>query len=197
LPDPIGEVIYLEKAPLKYLIFPARNQYVELDPNELGFQLGHLMSPGALIERLKERGHYEKMGPESVNGRAAVKYRFTGAADTHTQAGTVQADSFVDVDQETGLPIYSDINTASSSGAGARIITKTENIQMTPDSTQFEVPVGMKKISSSELKQQVQSFVDGMRVFANYMRQQAEASPPPAGSSTPASPAPGGTPNRP
>ena len=26
LPDPVGEVIYLEKSPLKYLIFPARNQ---------------------------------------------------------------------------------------------------------------------------------------------------------------------------
>src|SRR5262249_26551882 len=77
LPDPVGEIIYLEKAPLKYLIFPSRNQYVELDPNELGFQLGHLMSPGAVVERLKQRGHYEKMGVETVNGRSAVKYRFT------------------------------------------------------------------------------------------------------------------------
>src|SRR5690348_316956 len=45
LPDPIGEVIYLEKPPMKYLIFPARNEYVELDPQELGFQLGEIMSP--------------------------------------------------------------------------------------------------------------------------------------------------------
>src|SRR5438876_10888541 len=28
LPDPVGEVVYLEKSPLKYLIFPSRNKYV-------------------------------------------------------------------------------------------------------------------------------------------------------------------------
>src|SRR5712692_7882384 len=38
LPGPVGEVVYLEKSPLKYLIFPSRNQYVEIDPSELGFQ---------------------------------------------------------------------------------------------------------------------------------------------------------------
>src|SRR5262245_59074820 len=52
LPDPIGQVIYLEKGSMKYLIFPARSEYVELDPNELGFQLGALMSPSAALQRL-------------------------------------------------------------------------------------------------------------------------------------------------
>src|SRR2546425_12847012 len=55
LPDPVGEVVYLEKSPLKYLIFPSRNQYVEIDQNELGFQLGDVMSPSSAIARLKER----------------------------------------------------------------------------------------------------------------------------------------------
>lgn len=177
LPDPVGEVVYLEKAPLKYLIFPARNQYVELDPAELGFQLGSVMSPASAIERLKERTQYERMGTEVVNGRTAIKYRFRGATDTRTQVGTVQADSIVYVDQETGLPVRSEVDTMSSSGAGARVLTEADNLQLTPDPLLFEVPATMKKVSSTELKQQVQGFVNAIRVFVSYARQQVSTSP--------------------
>jgi hypothetical protein len=177
LPDPLGEVVYLEKAPLKYLIFPARNQYVELDPAELGFQLGNVMSPVSAIERLKERTQFERIGTETVNGRTAIKYRFRGAADTQTQVGTVQADSIIYVDQETGLPLRSEVDTMSSSGAGARVLTEADNLVLTPDPSLFEVPVAMKKVTSTELKQQVQGFVNAIRVFASYARQQVNTAP--------------------
>lgn len=181
LPDPVGEVIYLEKSPLKYLIFPARNQYVELDPNELGFQVGDVMSPASVVVRLKERAQYEQVGTESMNGRTAVKYRFRGAADTHTKVGTAQADSIVYVDQETGLPLRSEIETTSSSGAGAKILTVADSLQLSPEAALFEVPTAMKKVTSAELKQQVQSFVATARVVAGYLRQQVNTTPPAAG----------------
>ena len=179
LPDPVGEVIYLEKPTFKYLIFPARNQYVELDPAELGFQLGEVMSPASVVARIKERAQFEQMGTETVIGRSAVKYRFTGAADTHTKVGTAQADSIVFVDQETGLPLRSEIETSSTSGAGARIVTAADSIQLTPEPTLFDVPTGMKKVTTSELKQQVQNFVTTVRAFAGYLKKQA-GTPPPA-----------------
>lgn len=177
LPDPIGEVIYLEKPTLKYLVFPARNQYVELDPNELGFQLGDLLSPASAIKRLKEKTRYENLGTETVNGRTAIKYRFSGAVDTHTTAGAAEANSIIFVDQETGLPLRSEIETSTSNGAGARIVTSTDSLQLTPDSAQFEVPTNMKKVTSTELKQQVQSFVSEIRAVAGYFRQQVENPP--------------------
>lgn len=177
MPDPVGEVVYLEKPTLKYLIFPSRGQYVELDPTELGFQLGNLMSPAAALDRLKERTQYENLGTENINGRQAIKYRFTGSGDTHTKAGTAQADSIVYVDQETGLPLRSEIDASSSSGAGVRIMTTTENLDLNPDSMLFEVPTQMKKVTSAELKQQVQGFVSGMRAFAGYLRQQGMVTP--------------------
>jgi hypothetical protein len=181
LPDPVGDVIYLEKAPLKYLIFPARNQYVELDPKELGFALGDVMSPVSAIEQLKQRTQYEQLGTETVNGRTAVKYRFKGAADTHTGIGTAQADSIVYIDQETGLPLRSEIETTSSSGACARIVTVAENLQFAPEASLFEVPSGMKKVTSTELKQQVQGFVGAVRAVAGYFRQQVNTAPPATG----------------
>jgi len=175
LPEPVGEVIYLEKSPLKYLIFPARSQYVELDPNELGFQLGAVMSPTSIVARIKERTQYEQLGTEPINGRTAIKYRFRAAADTHTKVGTAQADSIVYVDQETGLPLRSEIETTSSSGAGARITTSAESLQLAPDATLFDVPITMKKVTSAELKQQVQSFVGTLRAVTAYLREQANA----------------------
>lgn len=181
LPDPVGDVIYLEKAPLKYLIFPARNQYVELDPNELGFALGDMMSPASAIQRLKERAQYEQVGTETVNGRTAVKYRFRGTADTHTSVGTAQAESIVYIDQETGVPLRSEIDTTSSSGAGARIVTVADSLQFDPEASLFEVPTSLKKVTSAELKQQVQSFVAAARAVAGYLRQQINTSRPAAG----------------
>lgn len=177
LPDPVGEVIYLEKPPMKYLIFPARNEYVELDPNELGFQLGDIMSPASAIARLKQHARFEQVGTDTVNGRSVVKYRFTGATDTHTNVGTAQADSIVYVDQETGLPLRSEIETTSSSGNGARIVTAADGLQFSPDPSLFDVPTAMKKVTSAELKQQVQSFVATARVIADYLRQQGLVSP--------------------
>lgn len=178
LPAPVGEVIYLEKAGLKYLIIPARNQYVEMSPEQLGFQLGNLMTPITMIDQLKARTQHENLGTETVDGRAAVKYRFAGARDTRTQAGTVQADSFVWVDQSTGLPIRSDINISTTSGETARIATETRDIQLNPDPAQFDVPAGMRKVTGEELKQQVQGFIQAIQFFVQMMRaQQVGAAP--------------------
>jgi hypothetical protein len=173
-------VVYLEKPSMKYLIFPTRNQYVELDSQELGVPLGDLMSPASAITRLKGRTQHEMLGTELIKGRTAVKYRLKGSADTRTSAGKAEADSVIFVDQETGLPLRSEIDTTTTSGAGAHIVTSTENLQLSAQPALFEVPTGMKKVTSAELKQQVQSFVSAMRAFASYLRQQS-AAPQPAG----------------
>ena len=186
MPEPVGEVVYIEKDPVKYLIFPARNQYIELDPNELGFQLGELMSPTSAIERLKGRTQFQELGTETVNGRTATKYRFTGSTDTRTRAGTLQADSVVFVDQETGLPLRTEVDTTLSSGQGARIVTTTDDIRLNPEPALFEIPTGMKKVTSAELKQQVQSFIGVVRAAVEYLRQER----------APSQPATGGTGNR-
>jgi hypothetical protein len=179
IPDPVGEVIYLEKASSKYLIFPRRGQYVELDPQELGFQLGDLMSPAAAFERLKARAQYEVLGTENIDGRSAVKYRFTASGDTRTSVGTARADSIIFVDQATGLPLRSEIEATSTSGAGTRIVTETDSLVLSPAPGLFDVPVTLEKVSSAHVKQEVQGFVSVLRVVIDYLRQHAATAPPP------------------
>jgi hypothetical protein len=191
----IGPVVYLEKTGMRYLILPSRNQYVEISPDALGFQLGNAMTPSAMVERLKPRTQYESMGTETINGRPATKYRFTGAADTRTKAGTVQSESFIYIDEATGLPLRADLNFDSSSGGKAHGTIETRDIQLNPDAKLFDVPTTYKKVTAEELKQQVQGFIQFIRAIAPVMAQQASsgstAAPSPA---TPAT-TPGGTPN--
>ncbi len=173
LPAPVGQVTYLEKGTTKYLIIPARNQYVEIRPEALGAeQLPSLMTPSSMIDALKSRTDYENQGTETVNGRTAVKYRFAGAKDTGTKAGTVAADSFVYVDEATGLPLRSQINAQASGGATAQIVTETRDINLNPDPALFQLPTNMKQVTTEELKQQVQAFVGMVRALAPMIQQQ-------------------------
>jgi hypothetical protein len=57
----IGQVVYLEKPGMRYLILPSRNQYVEIAPDSLGFQLGNALTPSAMIERLRPHTHYQTL----------------------------------------------------------------------------------------------------------------------------------------
>lgn len=172
------EFTYLERPGLKYLIIPSRSQYVEITDDAVGVPLGNVLSPAALMERLQAKPH-ESLGSEPVNGRAATKYRFTGAANTGTSAGTAQADSFVYVDQETGLPLRIDLTASTTSGAEGRGIVETRDIHLNPDPTQFDVPAGYQKVTAEQLKQQVQGFIALARTLAVWFGQQGVPPPPP------------------
>lgn len=192
----IGQVAYLEKAGVKYLLLPSRSQYVEISPEALGVQLGNVMTPSAIVEQLKPRTQYENVGTETVNGRAATKYRFVGAADTRTKAGTVQSESYIYMDEATGLPLRADLNFASTSGGQAHGFIETRDINLNPDAKLFEVPATFKKVTTEELKQQVQGFIQFVRMLAPAMSQQVGGnsampqSAPPAGGNSTATPPP-------
>jgi hypothetical protein len=177
------EITYLEKPGLKYLIIPSRNQYVEVTQDAVNFPLGNLLTPSAMMERLQAKPH-ESLGVETVNGRGAMKYRFTGATNTGTSAGTAQADSFIYVDQETNLPLRIDLTATTTSGATARGLVETRDIHLNPDPAQFDVPAGYQKVTAEQLKQQVQSFIALVRAIAPYFGQQAAEPAPPAPAAT-------------
>ena len=61
LGPPLGQVAYLEKSGLKYVIFFERKQYIEVQPGALGVQVGAVFTPNAVAERLKSRVRYEKL----------------------------------------------------------------------------------------------------------------------------------------
>jgi hypothetical protein len=157
LPAPLGRTVYLEKSGLKYLILLDRKQYVELAPDPLGFQMSKELTLGAIAERLKPRVQFEQLGLEPINARTAMKYRLTSATDASTRI-----DGVIFVDQETGLLLRSELNTASPSGEKSRVIVEARDLQLNPDRSEFDVPAGMKKVSPQEAKQQIEGFVSAI-----------------------------------
>jgi hypothetical protein len=159
-PAPTGQIVYLEKSGLKYLIFYERKQYAEVTPEALGFDLGDVFTPRAIIDRLNPR-QYEKLGLEPVNGRTAIKYRSNETTDNSSHI-----DGVIFVDQETGLPLRSEMNTATPAGIRSRIIIEIRDLQLNPDTEQFDVPAGMKKIGLQDAKQQLGGFATALRPLA-------------------------------
>jgi hypothetical protein len=160
-PAPLGQVAYLEKSGLKYLILFDHKQYTELTPNTLPFSMSAL-SPGAIADRLKPRMQFEKRDTEPLNGRTVIKYRLAAA-----RADSTESDGAIFVDSETGLALRSDFNTSPQAGTSTRVIVEARDLHLNPDRSQFDVPSGMKKISTQEAKPQIEEFVSRLRVFAD------------------------------
>jgi hypothetical protein len=151
-------VTYLEKSGLKYLVFPALGQYVEIIPGEAGFQPEELMTPNLAWTRLKSRPA-EKLGVEPVNGRTAIKYSFRTAGSEKSE--------YLLVDQETGLAIRSELSpTRDNEATDNRLILDARDLQLNPDSRQFDVPSGLKKVTAEQLKPQIKSLVESLRVYS-------------------------------
>lgn len=156
-PAPLGQVVYLEKSGLRYLVLFDRKLYMELSPGALGFELSKVMTPMSVSRRLNSH-QYEKLGLEPVNGRTAIKYRLTSASDDSTH--------MVFVDQETGLPLRSELSAVTTSGTKTRVIVEARDVRLNPDIAQFDVPIGMKKAAARDAAQQIEAFATALRPVA-------------------------------
>jgi hypothetical protein len=164
----IGEVVYLEKAGLKYMMLPERKQYTELLPGSLAFSGGDVLTPTAMLEKLgKTRA--EKLGKEAINGAMTIKYRLPGSSDAQAQSGGGQTDDLVYIDEGSGLPVRIEAGLKNLNGVAGRVVIDTMNIRLNPDAAMFDVPAGTKKIDAGLLKPQVERLIGTLKTMAALM----------------------------
>jgi len=155
------KVVFLEKGDQHYLILPSRKQYAELNRESLGTDVRRMMTPAQIVSQVKAMPGMQLVGDESVNGRAVTKYRYEANANTNTQAGNINTESYVMVDKDTGLPIHSETVSQSTSGGnvqgykGLRLVTEMSDLKSTADASTFEVPTNFQKIDAEQVKAQV------------------------------------------
>jgi hypothetical protein len=89
---------------------PDQRQYGELTADSVGFNVQRTLTPGQIVARLQATPGVERVGEEQRNGRNVTKYRYAGRAATGTAAGQAQGESFIFIDNETGLPLYAEIS---------------------------------------------------------------------------------------
>lgn len=184
----VGEIIFLDKADKRYLILPARKQYAELTAELTGgFDVGRSLTPGQLVAYLEKQQGVSRVGEETLNGRMTTKYRVAGAAQTGTQAGNVQGESFVYVDKETGLPLriegFSHATGNVQGVSGGNLVAEMRDLKTDVDPTQFELPQGFSLITQEQLRQQtaqMMQFVEGIVRMLSAQQQGGPAAPPPA-----------------
>lgn len=186
------QVTYLDRGDKRYIIFPTRKQYAELDAQSTGFDVPKFMTPTQIINQVKNRSGCENAGEESFGGRNAVKYRCAAAAKTGTQAGDVKSESFIYVDKETGLPLHSESVASSSGNVGGensvKLVTELSNLQTSVSADAFNEPTGMNKIDAQQLRSQIDTILKAAEIFAQGMMQSNSRSAPassPSASQTP------------
>src|SRR6185369_3703841 len=163
LPDG-SDLIYLEQGDKHIVIAPARKKYAELTPEATGFQLQKLMTPGQLVAYIEKLKGVERVGDETMAGRAADKYRYATTTNTSTSAGEVKSEAFVYVDKETGLPLRAELYSEATGNVqgvkGARIVAEMRDISTTVDDTLFQVPEGLSKVPPEQVRQQIDAFTN-------------------------------------
>ena len=182
---PNGEkLIYLDLADKQLLISPNRKQYAELNKDALGFEVRRLLLPEQIVNQMKSLKGIERVGEEQMDGRTVVKYRYGATTNTQTQAGKVDAESFILVDKETNLPLRSVTNLASQNGnvqgvQSANIVTEMSNIKTDVDESLFAEPTDYEKVAPEVIKQQVNALFSVAMAFVGQMlkNNQPNASP--------------------
>lgn len=154
-----NEVVYLNQGNTRYLILPNRKQYAELTNQSVGFQIPQLMMPDQIINYLRGRQGFERVGEEQLNGRQVIKYRAAGTTQTNSQAGQVQAETFTFVDKETGLPVRTEFASQAAGNVqgvqGVNAVVEMRDIKTETDASLFEVPQGYSKISEEQVRSQI------------------------------------------
>jgi hypothetical protein len=183
-------LIYLDHENRQYVIVPSKKQYAELSKEATGVQLQKLMTPGQIVDDLKNKSGVEKVGEEQINGRLAEKYRYATSKNTNTKAGEVTAEAFFFIDKETRLPLRTEVNAESSGEVKgvnqARIVAEMNDIKTDVDATQFQVPEGYAQVAPEKIRQQVDALTNAVasivRALIANMKPEMVATPSPTSS---------------
>jgi hypothetical protein len=182
LPDG-SPLIYLDHDNHHYVILPSRKQWAELNKESTGVQFQKLLTPGQLVESLKNVKGIQRAGDETYNGRAAEKYQYSKTTETNTKAGEVQANAYIYVDKDTGLPLHAEIDAASSGDVkgmkSARIVAEMRDIKTDVDSAMFQTPSDYAQVPPEKVKQQIDALTGTVAAILKGMLANASSTPPP------------------
>jgi len=183
LPDG-SPLVYLDHDNHHYVILPSRKQYAELNKESTGVQFQKLLTPGQLVESLKNVKGIQRAGEETYNGRAAEKYQYSKTAETNTKAGEVQANAYVYVDKDTGLPLHAEIDAESSGDVkgvkSARIVAEMRDIKTDVESAIFQTPSDYAQVAPEKVRQQIDALTGTVAAILKAMLANASSTPPPS-----------------
>lgn len=145
-------VVYLETPEGRFVLAPAKKLYADLNlavadpgsftaPNDAAD-----FSPERLLNESPAVARYEKMGAETIEGRATTKYRVT-AVDT---ASGVESVTLIWIDDALGMPVRSETSSTASDHT-VKVTVELRDLKQTIDPGIFELPKDYLKVEYRRL----------------------------------------------
>lgn len=157
----------LQLASGHYVLLHSKKLYAEVKPGEGGTlssmaqNLPSDFSPDKLLNESDPGANYEKLGTETVNGRATTKYRVTTAAGGDEARG-VKTETIIWIDESLGMPVKSETTSTGETARGSKVSMEMRDIKQEVDASLFELPKDYKKVTSDEITAQMLPSLPGL-----------------------------------
>ena len=147
----LGSLVFLENVSGRFIILPQPKLYADANESNASEQSelqveAQLMSPDFLLHESNTTTQYQKLGPETVAGRVATKYRVM----TSASGSAASHEGLIWIDETLGMPIATQY-TSTSENDSIRVSMELQNIRTAVDPRVFALPVGYRKVTAAEI----------------------------------------------
>lgn len=170
---------YIDTADKNVLVMASRKQFANINRDSVGFDMRRFMMPEKMVENVKQLKGVTKVGEEKLNGRDALKYKYDSLTDTKTKAGSVETESYIYVDKETGLPLRTETvleskNKQVQGFSGMKIVTEMSDIKTDVGEDVFTVPADFKEVEEAQILGQVNLVFNAAMAVIQQLMQSAQ-----------------------
>lgn len=144
-------VVYLELPEGRFVLSPHQQVYAAVPADDKPETEDGETSPDRLLHTDPITSTYQSLGSEIVGGRNTNKYRIV----VNNPAGENVSlnETLMWIDETLSMPVRSETKSAD----GTRTVMELSEIELTPESQLFQIPVNYEKISFRELWKQLNS----------------------------------------
>ena len=139
------EVVYLDLPEGHFVLLPREKMYADLVlDDDASSNEEEDTTPEALLHSDVTSTSYQRIGPETIGGRRATKYR---AAVNNSSSGNVSvSEALIWVDDVLQMPIRSEM----TSPDGSKVTMELSDLSLDVDKTIFQIPSDYKHVSHKE-----------------------------------------------
>ena len=147
----LGSIVFLENFNGRFILLTQPKLYADAkqsnasEESELQVE-AELMSPDFLLHESNAPTQFQKIGPETVTGRLATKYRVV----TSASGSTASHESLIWVDETLGMPIATQ-DTSTSGNDSILVSMELQNIRTAVDPQTFALPADYRKVDLSQI----------------------------------------------
>lgn len=148
----LGSIVYLEVPSGRFVLLSQAKVYADLSAGGTG--LSELnsetesVSPDLLLNESAVSSSYDKLGAETIGGRATTKYRVTTTTETNA---TITSETFIWIDETLGMPIKSE-STHNNSDRSTRLLMELTDIRSDVEAKAFGLPADYQKVAASLIR---------------------------------------------